>query len=155
MVRFQTQLEPTNDPPCTLALHYCTTLSMANTEVSFTSLCESLVTQYDHLNAFKGTFYAFGERLNALASEVKATVIARVQDQCPNLVPTTYEASKTYLDEEILKPEGQRDLTREMCMIWALKVPKGRNILFKAMSTKLLIPLTDGDIISRVAYISN
>ena len=125
MVRFQTQLEPTNDPPCTLALHYCTTLSMANTEVSFTSLCESLVTQKDRLNPLKGTFYAFGERLNALASEVKATVIARVQDQCPNLVPTTYEASKAYLDEEKLKPEGQRDLTREMCMIWALKVPRG------------------------------
>ena len=66
-------------------------------------------------------------------------------------MPTTYEASKAYLDEEILKPEGQRDLTREMCMIWA--VPQGRTTLLKAAFAKLLIPLTDGDIISRVAYI--
>jgi hypothetical protein len=68
-------------------------------------------------------------------------------------VPTTYEASKAYLDEEILKPEGQRDLTREMCMIMALKLPKGRDVLFTPASAKLLIPLAEGDILSRVAYI--
>jgi hypothetical protein len=33
-------------------------------------------------------------------------------------------------------------------MIIALKLPKGRNTLFKAVSAKLLIPLTEGDIIS-------
>ena len=127
----------------------------SRSDVSSASLSsrDSMSTIWTH---FKATFYTFGERLDALSSEViKATILTKVQEQFPNLVPTTYEASKAYLDEEILKPEGQRDLTREMCMIWALKVPKGRNILFKAMSTKLLIPLTDGDIISRVAYISN
>ena len=75
-----------------------------------------------------------------------------VQEKCPNLVPTTYEASKAYLDEEKLKPEGQRDLTREMCMILALKVPKGRTTILKA-SEKLSVALTDSDTISRVACI--
>jgi hypothetical protein len=101
-------------------------------------------------NISKVTFYAFGELLEGLGSEVKAQILRGVREQLPNLVPTTYEASKAYLDAEILKPEGQRDLTREMCMMMPLKLPKGRNISLKATSTKLLIPLTHGDIISRV-----
>jgi hypothetical protein len=113
----------------------------------------SLLSCDNHLNPFKGTFYAFGECPNALGSEVEAKIITRIQEQCLNLVPTTCEASKAYLDKEKLKPEGQQDLTREMCMIWALKVPKGRTTILKAASVKLAIPLTDGDIISRVAYI--
>jgi len=38
-------------------------------------------------------------------------------------------------------------------MIMALNLPKGRETLFKMASAKLLIPLTEGDIISQVAYI--
>jgi len=39
-----------------------------------------------------------------LGSDAEAQILAGVQAQCPNLVPTTYEAPKAYLDEEILKP---------------------------------------------------
>ena len=38
-------------------------------------------------------------------------------------------------------------------MIWTLKVPKGRTTVLNIASAKLSIDLTDGDIISRVAYI--
>ncbi|KAF8341751.1 hypothetical protein F5887DRAFT_976677 [Amanita rubescens] len=93
------------------------------------------------------TFYAFGERLDTLGGKVEAQILARVQGEIPNLVPTTYEVSKAYLDNEILKPEGQRDLTREMCMIMALNLPKGRKTLFKAASAELLIPLAEGCIL--------
>ncbi|KAF8346442.1 hypothetical protein F5887DRAFT_961991 [Amanita rubescens] len=93
----------------------------------------------------RATFYAFGERLDTLPSEIEAQLLAGVKEQFPNLVPTTYEASKAYLDEEILKPEGQRDLTREMCMIMPLKLPKGRDIVLKV--AKLSIHLTEGCLI--------
>jgi hypothetical protein len=73
-------------------------------------------------------------------------IVARVQQQCSNLTPTTYEASKLYLDQELKKPKGQRDLTREMCMLTVLKIPEGHKIYFRADSTKLLIPLTGGKI---------
>jgi hypothetical protein len=37
-----------------------------------------------------------------------------LRENFTNLVPTTYEVAKAYLDQELLKPEGQRDLLREM-----------------------------------------
>jgi hypothetical protein len=72
------------------------------------------------------------------------TVLTTARQQFNNIVPTTYEASKSYLDEEILKPEGQRDLRREMCMIIVMTIPKNQEIILKLDAAKLLIPLNSG-----------
>jgi hypothetical protein len=74
------------------------------------------------------------------------TVLTTAQQQFNNIVPTTYEASKSYLDEEILKPEGQQDIQREMCMIMiiVMMIPNSQEIILKLDAAKLLIPLNSG-----------
>lgn len=67
-----------------------------------------------------------------------------VREHFENLTPTTYEASRAYLDEEVKKPEGARDLLREMCMILAVSLPKDQKVYFMATATKSLLPLHDG-----------
>lgn len=74
------------------------------------------------------------------------TVIATAQQRFTNIVPTTYEAAKAYLDEEILKPEGQRDLRREMCMIFVMGVDN-EDIVLKLDAVKVLVPLNAGEIL--------
>jgi len=92
------------------------------------------------------TFYSLGRCLSSgtLPSAFKKTVYATLKNQIANLVPTTYDASKAYLDQELLKPKGQRDLDREMCMLIVLQIPKDQDILLIAEATKMLIPLTNG-----------
>jgi len=62
------------------------------------------------------------------------------------LLPTTYEAAKAYLDEELLKPKGQRDIPREMCMLIVSDVPDDQDIVFKANSMDLLIRFKQGEL---------
>ena len=75
------------------------------------------------------------------------TVLATARQNFNNIVPTTYEASKAYLDEEILKPKGQRDLRREMCMIIVMGLPGDEDIFLRLNAAKLLIPLSKGEVL--------
>ena len=63
------------------------------------------------------------------------------------LVPTTYEAAKIYLDEELLKPKGQQDLTHKMCMLIISDVPNNQDIVFRGDTLNLLIKFKKGDIL--------
>jgi hypothetical protein len=72
-------------------------------------------------------------------------LFAAAHENLPNLVPTTYEASMAYIDQERLKPSDQQDLTREMCMVIVMKIPEDREIMFRADATKLLIELRQGE----------
>jgi hypothetical protein len=96
------------------------------------------------------TFYTLGLPLSSsrLPRAFFDTVLATARQHFNNIVPTTYEASKAYLDEESLKPKGQRDLRREMCMIIVMKIPDNQEILLKFDAAKLLIPLTKGEILT-------
>ena len=49
-----------------------------------------------------------------LSDGLREIASSTLRENFTNLVPTTYEAAKAYLDQELLKPEGQRDLLREM-----------------------------------------
>jgi hypothetical protein len=73
------------------------------------------------------------------------TVLSTAKERINNIVPTTYEASKAYLNKEILKPEGQRDLHREMCMLVVMAIPKNEEILLKFEVLKVLVPLSKGE----------
>lgn len=53
-------------------------------------------------------------------------VLAMAKQNLGNFVPTTYEASKAYLDEESSKP--LRNLYREMCMIIVADTPDDQEI---------------------------
>jgi len=95
------------------------------------------------------TFYALGGRVpsGTLPGAFKKTVYTTLKEHFTNLVPTTYDASKAYLDQELLKPKGQRDLHREMCMLIVMQIPKDQDILLIAEATKTLIPLTNGELL--------
>jgi hypothetical protein len=69
-----------------------------------------------------------------------------LRENFTNLVPTTYEVAKAYLDQELLKPEGQRDLLREMCMLIVLKIPNDQDLALIAEATKMLIEIKEGTI---------
>jgi hypothetical protein len=62
-----------------------------------------------------------------------------IRKYMPNLIPTTYEASNAYLQEELKKPKGKRDLLREMCMMIPLHLPKDRKVYFRSDAMKTLI----------------
>lgn len=60
-------------------------------------------------------------------------------------MPTTFEASKAYLDQELLKEEGQRDIPRELCMLIVANVPGGQDLVFKGDAVNLLIAFRAGE----------
>lgn len=80
----------------------------------------------------------------AVRPEIKDKILTTVQTKLPNLAPTTYEAAKAYLDQEVLKQEGERDLTREMCMLVVMKIPDDQDIVFGAAIIKTQICLRAG-----------
>ncbi|KIM78595.1 hypothetical protein PILCRDRAFT_824224 [Piloderma croceum F 1598] len=92
------------------------------------------------------TFCALGRPVpsSSIPRDISDAAFEIAQQHFNNIVPTTYEASKEYLDEEMLKPKGQRDLRREMCMITVMEIPGNQDILLKFDAAKLLIPLTKG-----------
>ena len=94
-------------------------------------------------------FYRLGQCVpsGVLPRAFTDTVLATARQHFNNIVPTTYEAAKAYVDEEILKPKGQRDLRREMCMIIVMGIPGNEDILLKFDAVKLLIPLSKGEIL--------
>jgi hypothetical protein len=81
-----------------------------------------------------------------LGPELDESATAQIRNYIPNLVPTTYEASNAYLQEELKKPQGERNLLREMCMMIPLNLPKDRKVYFKSDAIKQLLPLVDGEI---------
>jgi hypothetical protein len=80
-----------------------------------------------------------------LKREFTNTVLSTARQNFNNIVPTTYEASKIYLDEEMMKPKGQRDLQREMCMIVVMRIPSNQEVVLKLDAPKVLVPLTQGE----------
>jgi hypothetical protein len=68
-----------------------------------------------------------------------------VQQSLPGLKPTTWEAAQEYLTEEHKKLKGSgRNLLREMCMIYVLKIDNNQKIGFVSESTKHIFPLYEG-----------
>jgi hypothetical protein len=94
------------------------------------------------------TIYAFGECLDrdTLSDSLKKWILTRVQNKTPNLVPTTYEASKAYIDQ-VLPNSQDHDLTREMCMILVLKVPKDHEICLVDNMNGIMWLLSEGEIL--------
>jgi hypothetical protein len=72
------------------------------------------------------------------------TVVAMAKKNFTDIVPTTYEESKAYLDEELSKPEGQRDPLREMCMVILMQLPDDEDVLLKNDALEHLIQLPKG-----------
>ncbi|KDR77228.1 hypothetical protein GALMADRAFT_139239 [Galerina marginata CBS 339.88] len=71
------------------------------------------------------------------------TILDTAKQNFSNIVPTTYEASKAYLDGEMLKPTGERNLRREMCMIIVVAVPKNQEVYLKNTTLGILFALTE------------
>jgi hypothetical protein len=92
------------------------------------------------------TWYACGEALPAgkFGAEFERMTLEHINHNMPNLVPTTYDASHAYLDEEQKKPEGKRDLLREMCMMLPLGLPEDRKVYFVSFAMKSIFPLYNG-----------
>jgi hypothetical protein len=76
-----------------------------------------------------------------LADPSSRAFLSFVRESFPDFVPTTYETAKAFIDKELLKPEGQRDLRRAICLLMVVKIP---DIVFK--SEKLLVELKQGEI---------
>ena len=85
-----------------------------------------------------------GEKMPTMPSALKEIGLKALQDNFSNLVPTKYEESHAYLQNESAKPERQQDLLREMCMFIVLDIPKDRNIVFVSMRSKQLISVAEG-----------
>lgn len=66
-----------------------------------------------------------------------------VDKNFPTLVPTTYEVSKRYIEQELLKPQGQRNTRREMCLLYVAKIPDQQDLMLRLDSTRALIPLEE------------
>jgi hypothetical protein len=72
-------------------------------------------------------------------------VLAIAKQNLGNCVPTTYEASKAYLDEESSKPKGPlRDLYREMCMIIVADTPGDQEISLVDHTLQTSVQLAKG-----------
>ena len=93
------------------------------------------------------TWYACGEVLpvGKFSADFERMTLDHIKQSMPNLVPTTYDASHAYLDEEKKKPKGKRDLLREMCMMLPLGLPKDRKVYFASFPTKSVFPLYSGE----------
>ena len=95
------------------------------------------------------TWYACGEALPVEFSGVGLDKMVldylKGPGLIPNFAPTTYEAACSYLDEELKKPKGERDLLREMCVMMPLVLPKKRKVCFVSEATKVLFPLSEGE----------
>jgi hypothetical protein len=96
------------------------------------------------------TFYALGRLAlsSSIPRDISEAALEITQLYFNNIVPTTYKVSKEYLDEEMLKPKGQRDLRREMCVITVMEIPDNRDILLKSDAARTLIPFTKGEVFS-------
>lgn len=81
------------------------------------------------------TFYLFGERVTHKFPYMQTIGWTLLDQNVKDLIPTTYEASKAYLEAQHLKPEGERDMHREMCMIFALAIPDDQDLLLVIEST--------------------
>jgi hypothetical protein len=92
------------------------------------------------------TWYAFGEKLpdGIISGSAEEEILAGVRAQFSNLEPTSYEASRAYLDSELRKPKGQRNLQREMCMIMVMGVPENQKVAFWSEAVGLLIHVSPG-----------
>lgn len=65
------------------------------------------------------TFYVFGRQMpnNTASGQLQQIGWMAVDTNLPDLVPTTYEAAKSYIDQELLKLDDARDdVRREMCI---------------------------------------
>ena len=93
------------------------------------------------------TWYACGQALPAgiFGDIFQNTALDHVKKTMPNLVPTTYEAADAYLREEYKKPEGERDLLREMCMIIPFSLPKDRKVYLAVPNMKSVFPIINGE----------
>jgi hypothetical protein len=91
------------------------------------------------------TWYGFGERLSGgIPSEFDEDMLKTLRVNFSNLAPTTYKAAKEYLDEELRKSGGARDLPLDMCMTIVLSSPENQ----KVRCSRLLITLPTGSSIS-------
>ena len=93
------------------------------------------------------TWYACGQVLPGVGGDddLQSEVLAHVEKCMPNLVPTTYEAADAYLREERKKPQGERDLLREMCVMVPLGLPEDRGVSFVVPSMKTKLALFNGE----------
>lgn len=93
------------------------------------------------------TLYACGKVVPAgiLDDKFQTMALNHVKESMPNLVPTTYEAADAYLREERKKPEGERNLLKEMCMIIPLGLPKDLKVYIMLDVAKTIIPLFNGE----------
>jgi hypothetical protein len=71
------------------------------------------------------TVYVFGRPMPSeeLADPFSRAFLSFVRESFPDFVPTTYEAARAFIDKELLKPEGQRDLRRAICLLVVVKIP--------------------------------
>lgn len=69
-----------------------------------------------------------GEALSNMPASLNKRSIEVVKENLPNHVPTTWEAIQAEAEEELAKPEGERKLSRAMCLILVAKVPKGQKV---------------------------
>ena len=92
-------------------------------------------------------WYACGQVLPSrmIGDELEKKAFDQVKKCMPSLVPTTYEAAEAYLLEELKKPEGGRNLLREMCLMLPMRLPKDRTVSFVAASVNTRVALTEGE----------
>jgi hypothetical protein len=80
---------------------------------------------------------------NPLSSHIDGFVTNVMKENKLDMSPTTYEEAKAYL-EELKKPEGSRDLLREMCFILPIKVPENEDAVLVLPRAKVIVPIGTG-----------
>jgi hypothetical protein len=76
--------------------------------------------------------------------EFERLALETLQEEFSNFVPTTYEVSHMYIQNELMKPEGRRDLLREMCLFIVVDAPENRKLWFISERTEQLIEVPKG-----------
>ena len=87
-------------------------------------------------------WYGFGQELSE--SSIPLLFSEHFHKTTPGFVPTTYDASRAYLDAELEKPKGQRDLLKAMCVILPLKIPKNRKLHLIMRNMNSIMPIYQG-----------
>lgn len=91
------------------------------------------------------TFYLLGEPVprDTASGPMQQMGWMIIDSNCPNLAPTTYEESKCWLDQELSKPDGVRDIRRKMCMLYVMSIPDDQDLVLMLDSLKVLMPLKE------------
>lgn len=85
-----------------------------------------------------------GETLSNVPADLNERSVNLIKERLPTYTPTTWEAIQAKEEEELMKPEDERNHSRAMCLMLVAKVPRGQNVAVINHSIEAYTVVHDG-----------